>query len=114
MRALILLTACTLLMLYSMTSCDGTFTNEQADVSLEWVEHPAGYQCQPIIFESLEEAVFNLESNQIPVYETETLELEAVCRACDICPQGPVYLTEIDSANVAAAMELGWESSDRL
>lgn len=73
-----------------------------------WIEVASGErQCIPPTYASLDEAIDQLESNGIDVYDSETLNF-IVCAACS-CPTGIVYRAYIDNSDLGAAKDLGWK-----
>lgn len=93
--------------------CQNPFQNEQDRLSNDpiWVQKAsAERQCIIPDYSSLEEAISQLEDNNILVLQSKELSF-IVCRAC-ICPTGIVYQAQIRGTSLLIAQNLGWEIVD--
>lgn len=80
---------------------------------LIWVEVPSGEEaCTPPTYASIEDAVTELNTNTIKVFDQETFTFP-VCRACH-CPTGINYRAQIEKSNLLKAERLNWQLVERL
>ena len=90
------------LILFSSPVCNFDKTQE-----LIWIEvASAEQQCIPPTYTSLDNAVNQLTSNDIEVFDQNEVVF-GVCFAC-ICPTGIVYQAQIRFADLDKAEKLGW------
>jgi len=71
-----------------------------------WLRHPAGIQCEDMVYPTLEDATAALEKNGVPVLQAEEVNM-IVCEACN-CPTSEQYRVFIDANYLEAALDLGW------
>ncbi len=72
-----------------------------------WVEVASGErQCIPPTYSSLGDAISQLTSNEIRVYDEETVSF-ATCSTCT-CPTGIIYRAQIGEPDLEEAQSLGW------
>ncbi len=71
-----------------------------------WIGVDAGFQCAPLEYPTLQDAVLELQSNGINVFNTATLSTP-VCAACG-CPDGRTWVAMIMRTNLDKALALGW------
>ncbi len=91
------------ILLFSCTMFDGLFEEPER----LWVEVASGErQCIPPDYASLDEAISQLEDNNIEVFDSDEHNL-VVCRACH-CPTGITYRACINKSDLEDAEELGW------
>jgi hypothetical protein len=83
----------------SLSCCAGNTTTV-------WIGVYAGYQCEPLDYPTLSDAVQELRNNGITVLTTFTLS-SPVCAACG-CPDGRTWLAQIRSTDLNKAIALGW------
>lgn len=77
--------------------------------NFQWVEVASGdRQCIPPNYASLEDAIEQLTSNNIEVFDQKEVGF-LVCEACS-CPTGIVYQALIDKSDVSRAENLGWST----
>lgn len=90
----------------TLTSGDAIILANTAANPTTWVEHTSGYQCGDLVYQSLSEAITDLENHGISVYQSKTVQyaVAAVCGA----PTGLYYQALIDNANVENAGSIGW------
>ncbi len=75
--------------------------------NLLWIEVASGdQQCIPPTYSSLENAIEQLTSNNIEVFDQKEVNFP-VCLAC-ICPTGIVYQAQIMESDLNRAIALGW------
>jgi hypothetical protein len=67
----------------------------------------AGMQCMPLEYPTLNDAVSFLERNGIHVIASTVIYM-TVCAACEVCPDGRVWIALINVADLEKAISLGW------
>lgn len=71
-----------------------------------WMLHPAGFQCESPLYETLDQAVSALNADGVTVDSSEVINL-MVCQACG-CPTSEHYRVSIQAGDYEAAVALGW------
>ncbi len=100
-----------LLLALLLWGCEYPFQNEQNKDAPIWVfVESAERQCITPDYSSLEEAVQQLENNNIQVFDSSEVNY-VVCRACT-CPSGTNYNALINLEDENNALELGWQRVD--
>lgn len=98
------------LFLFVLTTCT-PFEIDSSDSVRLWIEVASGdQQCIPPTYASLEDAIEQLTSNNIKVFDQKEISL-VVCAAC-ICPTGIVYQAQISDSDFEDAEDLGWSEAN--
>jgi hypothetical protein len=83
------------------------FCNFDKTQNLVWIEvASAERQCITPTYSSLEDALNQLTSNNIEVFDQKEISF-IVCAACS-CPTGIVYQAQINDSDADKAENLGW------